>query len=111
VDPQDSQPAVQIRFLPGDVEGIVEEVKASELILTQPIVSVKKQSFGEVRKLQMKNASNRRTGGVTIKDDVVEIDGSKATVIHLCLSFKGPAFRNQLGPVHLQNQDQNKIPV
>jgi hypothetical protein len=86
VDLQDSQPVVQTRFLPGDVEGIVEEVKASELILTQPIVfgkeTVIRGKSGETANEKALQIGARVA--VTIKDDVdVKSMARKATVIRI----------------------------
>lgn len=83
---QDSHSVVQTRFLPGDVEGIVEEVRASELILTQTIV------FGKETVIRGKSGENANEKAfqigtrvaVTVKDDVDEKSmARKATVIRL----------------------------
>jgi hypothetical protein len=83
---QDPQSVVQTRFLPGDVEGIVEEVRTSELILTQTIV------FGKETIIRGKSGENANEKAfqigarvaVTVKDDVDEKSmARKATVIRL----------------------------
>ena len=83
---ENSQSAVHARFLPGDVEGIVEEVRASELILTQTIV------FGKETVIRGKSGESANEKAlqigarvaVTIKDDIDEKSmARKATVIRV----------------------------
>jgi hypothetical protein len=82
----DSQPAVQTRFLPGDVEGVVEEVKTSELILSQTIV-FGKETVIRGKSGEKANEKALQVGAwvaVTIRDDVDEKSmARKATVIRL----------------------------
>ena len=83
---QNSQPAVQTRFLPGDVEGIVEEVKASELILSQTVM-YGKETVIRGKSGEKANEKALQVGtwvAVTIRDDVDEKSmARKATVIRL----------------------------
>jgi hypothetical protein len=83
---ENSQSAVHPRFLPGDVEGIVEEVKASELILSQTIVfgrkTVIRGKSGETANEKALQIGARVA--VTIRDEVDEESmARKATVIRV----------------------------
>jgi len=83
---ESSQPGVQPRFLPGDVEGIVEEVSPGKLILSQTFI-FGKETVIRGKSGEKANEKALQVGArvaVTIRDEVEEKSlARKATVIRL----------------------------